>query len=95
MCGLHGGDSCVWVFLPEDICYRSPSIGAAVIWKEAIAPLPLGFLTKGMLLIQHCAVKLTASGFLRLLSSTDSLALPGSSRYLRVDHQTRVEIPLP
>ena len=91
-----GGHACMGAS-PNDLCGRSPGIGAEIARKEATSPLLVVCPTDSMVKIsrQHLSVELTNQGFGILLSSTGGLDLPGSSLDLRVPHQDHMETYIP
>ena len=81
------------MLLLQDLCNRSPSICALVIWEETPSPLPVGFTKDSLLKFTRQHRVMVAPGYhlFLLLPYAGGPALPSGPFYLSISHQACVK----
>ena len=84
------------MLLPEDLCNQSPGFIALVLCEETPFPLPVGFLTDGLLELsqEHCLVETPGHGSVLLLAAEGGPTLAGSPFQLGTPHQASMLSPI-
>ena len=85
------------VFLPEDLCNRSPCLCALVVQEKTPSPLPVGCQTDGLLELsrEHCLMEVLRYGIILFLTAECGPSFAGSIFRLGVPHQAIMLSSLP